>query len=337
MYVKLEKLSQVSRELLKSCDIPSEHVDIITDTILFAHKRGKPTHGIGRVLIYLRKIEEGLMNPKTPILVMNDFCATACLDAQNGFGQVAAHQAMNIAIEKSKQYGCAVVSVKHSNNFGTAGYFAHLAAQHKKIGIVISNSAPAISVGNGKPMLGTNPMSVSFPTTNADNPFIFDMAMSNAARGKIRLAAQNGTAIPEGWAVDKNGKMTTDPIVALEGTVLPIGGYKGVGLSMIVDVLAGLLSGAAFAGDTRNLNHPSEISDYGHLVCAIDIEAFMCWEDYLKKVQYFIEQMKKNDGVIPGEHSYQQFLSHSDMVYVDDMHVEKINQIALQRNINCKL
>ena len=232
MVVKVEDLWSRSVAILCSVGVPEGDAGMVADSIVYAHTRGKHTHGIGRMPIYIRKIREGLLNPLTPMTLVRDNPALAVYDAENGFGQVAALRAMDTAISRAKLYGIGAAGVRNSNNFGTAGFIGEHAAFQGMIGFVIANSGPAIApTGGRKAVLGTNPICAAFPGNDTIPPVIFDMACSNAARGKIRLAAKNGEKIPFGWAVDENGRETNDPNEALKGTMMPIGGYKGFGLA----------------------------------------------------------------------------------------------------------
>lgn len=329
MRVKVENIRTISESILMHKGVPSEHAKIIADTIVYAHVREKHTHGLGRMSIYLRKIDDQLMDAKTAMNVLHDQGAVYHVDANHGFGQVAAYYAVMKAVKKAKEYGIGIAGVMNSNNFGTAGYFSKLASDHGMIGLVFGNSAPAIApTGGSKSLFGTNPLSMAFPMKDAQRPFIFDMATSVAARGKIRLAAKNGESIPEGWALDSEGHPTTDPNEALKGSMIPIGEYKGVGLSMMVDVLAGMLTGAAFAGDVKGLNHKTDFSRYGHLVMVIDPEKFMSIDEYYERVEYFENKVHEYSGTIPGENSNDNAMKNADYVTIPDKQFAEINALA---------
>jgi L-2-hydroxycarboxylate dehydrogenase (NAD+) len=291
--VVVDELKSVCTEILRKYNVSEQDAHIIADSIEFAHCRGKHTHGIGRMPIYVRKIKEGLMNPHTPMIPINAMGAVAVCDAENGFGQVAALKAVDIGINLANEYGVGVVGVRNSNNFGTAGFVGEYAAERNMICLLFTNSGPAIApTGSGQAFLGTNPICISFPSDGTNPPIIFDMACSNAARGKVRLAAKNGETIPLGWAVDENGNDTTDPNEALKGSMIAVGGYKGYGLALCVDILAGMMTGSAFAGDVKNLNHPTEISRCGHLILVLNPNSFMDKGQYDGKMQYLIEQLR---------------------------------------------
>ena len=319
MRIKVEDLWTSSVMILKSVGVPEGDAGMVADSIVYAHTRGKHTHGIGRMPIYVRKIREGLLNPLTPMTIVRDNPALALYDAENGFGQVAALRAMDTAVSRAKLYGIGAAGVRNSNNFGTAGFIGEHAASQGMIGFVIANSGPAIApAGGNKAILGTNPV-------------IFDMACSNAARGKIRLAAKNGEKIPFGWAVDENGRETDDPNEALKGTMMPIGGYKGFGLALVVDLLAGMMTGSAFGGNVKNLNHPTDISRYGHFVVAMDPRAFMTEEEYGAKLAEMAANVKAcgDPGTVflPGEKSYALAQNNRETVEIGDKLVAEFNEL----------
>lgn len=330
MQMKLDVIRNISSEILLKIGVPDDDAEIIVNSIVYAHQRGKGSHGIGRLPIYARKIQEEYMTAETKLCAIKDDFAVCLYDAGHGFGQVAAYKGMEIAIDKARQYSVGVTGIRHSNNFGTAGFFVDLAAKNNMIGFIFANSSPAIApIGGKTPIFGTNPIGIGFPGGNNKPAVILDMATSNAARGKIRLAAKNEESIPDGWALDSNGNPTTDPVEALKGSMIPIGGYKGFGLSLVVDVIAGLLTGSAFGGNVKPLNDKDGLSDYGHLMIAINIGSFLDIEEYTDKMDYLTKQVKEcgEEGQIflPGEHSYNLF--NSDTVNISDKQVDEINNL----------
>jgi L-2-hydroxycarboxylate dehydrogenase (NAD+) len=342
MQVKIDSIKSISNKIFAKLGVPNADAEIIADSIVYAHQRGKGTHGIGRLPIYARKIKENLMPVETKFCAITDSLAICLYDAQHGFGQVAAYKGMKIAIEKAKKFGVGVVGIRHSNNFGAAGFFVDLAAKNNMIGFIFANSSPAIAPIGGKiPILGTNPIGIGFPGGHNKPAVILDMATSNAARGKIRLAAKNEESIPVDWALDSNGNPTIDPIEALKGSMVPVGGHKGFGLSLIVDVLAGLLTGSAFGGDVKPLNHKDALSDYGHLLLVINISSFLDIKEYLDKMDYLTKRMKEcgeeNHVFLPGEHSYNLFNSSLGIVNVSNKQVNEINTLAQSLGIKEQL
>lgn len=339
--VRIDDLRAFATDVLRASGVPQDHAAIVADSIVDAHRRGKGTHGISRLPIYVRKIRQGLMAPDTPISIVRDSPVIGVLDAHHGFGQVAGAKAMEMAIERAQGYGVGIIGVRRSNNSGVAGYYAAMAARAQMVGVVLANSAPAIApTGGRRPVFGTNPLAIAFPGETAEQAIVLDMATSVAARGRIRLAAKNAETIPYGWALDADGQPTTDPASALTGTMLPIGDHKGYGLSLAIDVLAGLLPGAAFGGHVKPLNHPDEPSDNGHLFAAVNITAFMDLDDYMRDIASLRSRVKASgddgDVVLPGESAAKRFrTSHCYVVLSDAVHVEL--QALAKRSSTCPL
>lgn len=331
--IPINTINEVVLETLNKVGVSAEDAAIILDTILFANRRGVATHGVGRLPLYVHKIATGHYNPKSEIEVLADNAAYALLDAHNGFGQVAAFRATKMAIEKAKKYGVAIVGVRNSNNFGTAGYFGDMAAREDCAAMVYANAAPAIApTGGNKTIFGTNPLCYAYPGDETHNPILLDMATTIVARGKIRLAAKNGEKIPLDWAIGPDGQPTDDPNVALKGSLLPIGGYKGYGLSMFVDIFAGMLTGSHYAGGVKNLSKMDEDSGNGHLFIVIDVDKFMTAEEKKRRIAHFYKAVKAcgEEGKIfmPGEIEYNKLKNAKDTVQISSKQFEEINAVA---------
>ena len=340
--VKSKKIFNISNEILLKCGLPAEDAAIVSDTILDAHKKGKHTHGLGRLQIYSRKIDEGWMAPVTDLKQIKNNAAVAVYDAQNGFGQVAANKGMDICTEKAKEYGIGAVAIKNSNSFGIAGYYGEIAVKKGLIGIVMGNASPAIvTPGGKKSIMGTNPISYAFPGTKNHPPVIYDIACSVVARSKIRQAVKNGESIPKDWAVDAEGNPTDDPVKAIDGMLNAIGGYKGFGLALTVDILAGLLSGSAFGGEVKALNAPKGFSRYGFFLMAIDPKVFLEEEEYTEKMDQLIDNVKScgepGEVYLPGERSYLMTLRNSADVGLNEKIINEVNELALKKDIAIRL
>lgn len=340
--ISIDNLSKVVLEVLDKTGVKKEDAQIILDTILFANRRGVATHGVGRLPLYVHKIAAGHYDPSDRIEVLRDGGAYALLDAHNGFGQVVAYKATEMAIAKAKSVGIAVVGVRNSNNFGTAGYFGDMAARQGCAAMVFANAAPAIApTGGNKTIFGTNPLCFAFPGDDGHDPILLDMATTVAARGKIRLAAKNGEKIPLDWAIGPDGKPTDDPNVALMGSLLPIGGYKGYGLSMFVDLFAGLLSGSNYAGGVKNLSKMDEDSGNGHLFVVIDLDKFMTPEEKKQRIEHFHQAVKAcgEEGKIfmPGEIEYLRMKASPYSVQISSKQMEDVNAIAQEVEASSRL
>jgi L-2-hydroxycarboxylate dehydrogenase (NAD+) len=326
--VDVKWMREVIDRVLLKFDVPSDERKIVADSILHAHQTGKDTHGISRLPIYVKKIKNGSLLAKVDIEVIRDTPVIKTINGNHGFGQVIADYAMQDAIEKARNFGIGIVGVRKSNNFGTIAYFLEQCTKQHMISIVMTNAAPAISPWGGeKAIFGTNPIGFGFPTPKPQADIIFDMATTVAARGKIRLAAKNQSEIPLGWALDENGFPTTDPVEALKGTLLPIGGHKGAGLSMMIDLFSGLLTGADFAGAVKPLNTDGEHSGNGHFFMVLNPMFFMNKEEYEERITHFIQTIKASSQgstvFYPGERAHKRRLERqinldlSEKVYSD--------------------
>jgi LDH2 family malate/lactate/ureidoglycolate dehydrogenase len=231
------------------------------------------------------------------------------LDGQNGLGMVISTQAMGEAIKKAKRKGAGIVVVRNSNHFGAAALYAMKAVENDMIGLALTNAPAAMAPwGSIQPYLGTNPICVAVPA-GREKPFVLDMATSMATRGALKIAAKRNEKIPLGWAMDSQGRQTQDPQKALQGSLLPIGGPKGYGLALVVDILCGVLSGAGFGGHIGDLfGDLSQKQNLGHFFTAIDVASFMPIENFKKRMDQIITEIKlcrRAEGVqqifIPGE------------------------------------
>ncbi|MEM3577907.1 MAG: Ldh family oxidoreductase [Candidatus Bathyarchaeia archaeon] len=306
--VKAEDLFNFCVSVLKRVGVKDDDAKIIADNLILANLRGVDSHGIARLPTYVERVVRGHINPQGSIEIVKEHGATVLIDAHNNFGQVAAMHATNLAAQKARKFGVSSIGVRNANHFGMAAYYALKLTDQKLIGIVLSNSPPAIPPWGGKtPMFGTNPICIGFPMSKGDS-IILDMAISAAARGKIRLAALKGEKIPEGWAFDDEGNPTTDPAAALKGSLAPIGGPKGYGLALVLDLLCGLVTGSCYLRNVKALDDFSGRSGTGFFIEAIDIESFIPYKEYEEKIASYAKEVKdcpKRDGVneifLPGE------------------------------------
>lgn len=301
------ELEDFCLSVLKKAGVRAENAKIISDSLLFADLRGVSSHGVARLASYLSRVDKNVMQADPDMKIEKDYEGSALLNAENGFGQVAGAKAMSIAIEKAKNSGIGMVSVKNSNHFGVAAFYALQAIQRGMIGIVITNSSPAIAAYNTKnPLVGTNPLAIGIPAAE-EKPLLLDMSTSVVARGKVRRAYLMGEKIPVGWVTDTEGNPTDDPALGLKGCMEPIGGPKGAGLSLMIDLLCGVLSGTSMTGEVRNITDVSGPSQTGHLFIAIDVEKFAILSDFQKKIDTIIRMIKgmpARDGgnvYLPGE------------------------------------
>lgn len=240
--VSVEAYIFLGKSLLNQFQVPEDHAEILMETLLDADQKGVHTHGFYRLPTYIEQINRGNINPNPNITMENRNTLISVMNGGGGLGSVISSIAMKEAIQTSRNHGVGVVSVSGSNHFGTAAYYTEMAANQDQIGIAMTNASPAIApTGGKKGVLGNNPWSISV-NSSLGHPITLDMANS-IARGKIRLKALAGESIPHGWALDKDGQPTIDPNEALEGLLLPIGDHKGYGITLMIEILAGVLSG----------------------------------------------------------------------------------------------
>lgn len=230
------------------------------------------------------------------------------MDGKNGFGFLAAAKGMSCAIEMAKNFGIGMVSIKHSNHFGMSAWIVRQAVDASMMSLVFTNSSPALPAWGGRSkLMGVSPIACGAPG-GTQPPFILDMAPSVAARGKIYTAYRQGEKIPSDWALDARGKPTDDPVAALEGVMLPIGGPKGSALALMMDIFSGVLSGSAFAGHVTGPYDFSRPANVGHFLIAIKPDLFMTLEEFKDRMDYLyrrVVESDKMDGVeriyFPGE------------------------------------
>ncbi|MGI6038025.1 MAG: Ldh family oxidoreductase [Limnochordia bacterium] len=255
--------------------------------------RGVASHGVVALPGYVRQMQQGGINTKAELTIEREGPSYAVVNANAGMGQLSAHKATKLAIEKAKETGIGVVTIKNSNHFGAGASFALQCARENMIGKALSNAAPTMSVTGGRGRnIGNNPYAIAAPA-GRHKPIVLDMAMSVVAAGKIGNYAALGEPIPEGWMLDKDGRPTTDPAdFAKGGALLPFGGYKGYGLALFVETLAGVLAGAALTKDLGVwVYQPDVPTQTGHFIQAINIEAFMPLEEFQARLDGLIDQI----------------------------------------------
>ena len=249
------------------------------------------SHGVLRTGWYLARLESGVMKARTSPRLAADAGAVAVIDGNHGIGQVLATYAAREAIERARRHGIAAVAVRNSNHFGTCMYYTRMGAQAGCVMLATTNGGPAMAPWGGrKKIVGTNPWSVAAPA-GRHPPFMMDMANTGVARGKIYLARQRRERIPEGWAIDADGRPTTDPQAAIDGIILPMAGHKGYAIAVAMDMLAGVLSGSAFLSGVHG-PYTEKVSGAGHLVVAMKIEAFQPLDEFNARMERFIDELK---------------------------------------------
>lgn len=303
------RLEELATNLLVRAGASEQHARTVAQSLVHADLRGIESHGLARLPIYLERINAGVIRLDSEPKVIMQEGATALIDGDNHLGAVVGMAALDQAISLARQMGVGFVGVRHSNHFGSCSYYAEQAIERGQILLVLSNAPEAMAPTGGiRPFFGTNPVAVGIPA-GKQPPFLLDMATSVAARGKIALAEKRGESIPADWAIDSEGNPTTSPQAALAGSLLPIGGAKGYGLAMFIDILCGILTGAACGPGVRslydNLEHPQNI---GHVFMSVDIERFWPLSVFQRRMDAYINEIKSvprragiEEIMIPGE------------------------------------
>lgn len=294
----LEILRKFATDFLLALGATDVEASIVTDGLMTASLWWHPGQGQGleKLFRYYRRVKNGGIVPNASMRWVKEGPSYALLDAAKGFGYVAAHRAMARAIEKAKVTGVAMVGVRHSNHFGIAGYHALHAAKHGLIGWSFTNAKAEMAPwGSAKVVLGTNPWGIAIPRKRT-HAIVLDMALTMSGKGMMRWYMQEGKPIPESWALTPDGQRTTDPAAAMEGPLLPIGEYKGYGLSLITDVLTGVMTGALFG---LSVFQDDQNYDVGHMMLAIDPAAFIPKEEFEVRLEALVAEIKSAPPIDP--------------------------------------
>jgi LDH2 family malate/lactate/ureidoglycolate dehydrogenase len=277
-----EVLQQFARDVLVGAGASEEDAALTAEAMLWADRRGKATQGVFRLPVLKKRLEAGLLQSPAPMKLERTAGATAWLDAANGLGHVAARRAMDAAVELAREQGIGVCGVKDSNHYGAAGYYAMLAAEKGMVGFTCSNSMAKVAPHGGRHrLLGTNPLAFACPRPDGP-PVVIDLSMAVTTGSLVSRARKAGLPLPPGLALDKDGEDTLDPnAVDGGGSLLPAAGPKGFVIGLLVEVLSGVLTGAAFAPDVGSMALSMERPvRCGHLCLAIDIERFVGLEAF---------------------------------------------------------
>ena len=292
MKIKSNRLRRILTNIFKKHNLSSSHSLICADALINAELVGAPTHGLSRLKMYCDRINKKVINPKPKIKIKKISQSITHIDANNSIGFVAGDIGIMQAIKNAKSTGIGLVGIKNSGHYGLSGYYAEKAVKKNLIAFCFTNAPPAIAPhGSKKSLFGTNPICFGAPTSSKV-PFILDTSVSVINRGKIRVAAKTGKKIPEGVALDKFGKPTTDAKKALAGVQLPIAGFRGSGLAWMVDILSGVITGGNHSGKVKDpFDDFSGPQNIGHLFIVMKPNLFV--GNYNKRIKENIKKIKK--------------------------------------------
>jgi LDH2 family malate/lactate/ureidoglycolate dehydrogenase len=300
LVVRPEALQRFALRVLERWGTPAAIAETTVDLMIRTDLRGVDSHGIGMLPKYHDWYRAGFIVPAAEPALVRDDGPTAAIDGNQGWGHYVSTVAMGLALTKARAHGVGFVSVANSNHYGAAANYSMMALARDMIGLSMTNSPwPAtVPTFGRRPMLGTNPLSIAAPA-GREQPFVLDMATSTVAIGKLHVASRWARPIPAGWALDPSGRPTTDPDLALATRLLtPLGGtpeqgsHKGYGLSVMVDILAGILSGAAHAGLPRRPGETPRRANVGHFFGAIDVARFRPLEEFTADMDALLRALK---------------------------------------------
>ncbi|MEM6634645.1 MAG: Ldh family oxidoreductase [Pseudomonadota bacterium] len=308
--VSAQRVEAFIGRALQSCGMPGGNATRMAELMAEADLGGQDGHGIFRLPQYIRRIRAGGMDVDPKFTTVSDRLATALIDGGNGPGHLVMSHAAQLAMHKARNFGVAWVGARYSNHAGPAFLYASMPLSADMIGLYVAvGSANHMPPWGGTDLLlSTNPISVAVPS-DRQVPIILDMATTVAAYGKIKTVADRGGTMPEGWMIDKTGQPLTDPSRAADGLLLPIGGPKGFGLSLMFGILAGTLNGAAFGSSVVDFNADAEtVTNTGHFIIALDIAAFADVAAFKSDIGRIWDEMKGaarlpgvDDIRLPGE------------------------------------
>lgn len=343
---------------IQTVNVPANELRLQAEAILIAHRadpddatiqadarlqgelRGHPGQGQGMrgIARYCEMLCIGGIVSPSRYETLVDTPAMALIDGRKGFGQVIASRAMDLAIEKASRSGIGLVGVRHSNHLGITAYHVMRATGRKMIGICLTNAGPEMAPWGGiTPIIGTNPWGFGAPT-GLGFPMVHDMALSMSGKGMVRWHQREGLPIPPDWAYDRQGNQTTDPDAAMGGLLVPMGMFKGTGLSIFTDVLCGVLTGAAFGSA---LYSESDNHDVGHMLIAIDIEHFLPYERYIERIDSYCAELKSSklapgfdEILLPGELEHRRTINRlANGVDLDLEVYDSLRELAQVRNV----
>lgn len=301
IFVDHRKARDWTLKLMGKVGLPAEDAELFVDALIQADLRGIDSHGLYFLPLYVKRLELGLIAKRGRIRIIREGPAFALVDGGNILGHVAAYRAMEMAIVKARQVGVGMVGVQNSNHSGIMARYTLMAAESGCIGITITNTPPLMAPWGGvKAFFGTNPISIAVPG-GKEPPLVLDMATSEVARFKILLASRKGEKIPSHWALDEHGLPTDEPHAALKGTMAPMSRYKGFGLAMMIDILSGVLTGAASGPEVGDLFsfETSEKQNVGHYFQAIHIDHLVPIQEFEQRIDRLIRQLRSAPRV-PG-------------------------------------
>jgi uncharacterized oxidoreductase len=341
-----DHLRRVAADVFVKVGVPQDEADIVSDALVEANLMGHDSHGVIRVMQYVKMIQDGLFVPGAPRTILQERAGSAVLDGGWGLGQVVGKWAAEICIEKAKQNAVASVVVRRCNHVGRLGAYPTMMARQGLIGSACVNACGAAQYmppwGGTAGRISTNPISYAIPTE--EHPIVVDMTSTVVAEGKVRVKLNRGEPCPEGWITDANGNPTTDPkdfYGPPRGAILPIGsavGHKGFALGLVVEILGGILSGAGYP------NEEAKRLGNGCYLTAINIADFADPTTFRAQVSDFVRYMKTSplapgftEILMPGEPEYRQIEKRQrEGIFIEDETWRQLSELAGSLGVNIR-
>jgi LDH2 family malate/lactate/ureidoglycolate dehydrogenase len=298
--IPAKQLAAFVARLFVATGLSASAADKVANGLVDADLEGLASHGVMLADMYIERLQGNSVSKETAAAIVSERQSAVVLDAGHALGQLTGEQAMSLAIDKARQFAAGIVAVRHGFHFGAAGRYARQAANAGCVGIAMCNTRPLMPApGGAERVVGNNPLAIAVPT-DGEIPIVLDMATSEAAMGKIRMAEKADEPIPPTWAVTAQGLATTNPTEAIVGMLLPSGGPKGFGLSFLIDLLCGLLSQGASGAQVRPLYGDFSVPyDCSHLFVAIDVAHF-CDLDWFRAQAASAAKHVRNGKRAPG-------------------------------------
>ena len=342
-----DRLQTIADRLLRCAGASTQEAEVISRHVIGANLAGHDSHGIIQVPTYIERVKRGHIVPGAPIDVVQETASTTVVDGHWGFGYVVSEHAMRLTIEKARAQGAAATTVYRQSHVGRVADYPIMAVREDCIGLMTADSGRTSKAvapfGGREPRLGTNPICVAVPS-NLEGTLFIDMATSAVAAGKVELAQARGVPIPEGWVVDRDGNPATDPAVlrGQGGALLPLGGsegYKGYGLSVIVEILSGILTGLGFGHDPRGFHND------GCFMAVFNVAAFRPLDEFKEQVTDLAAYLKASERaagfdeiLYPGEIEHRNAQKRLvEGIFVEDATWEKLAGLAAEYGVSAEL
>jgi len=288
--VDAETLTRTAADIFVACGMSGQDARTLSQSLVHADLRGIHSHGVLRVPDYVKKFTDDGVDPKGQPVIVSEKGGAIRINGQNSMGQIGGKFAMQTAIDRAKTHGVAFAALGGSNHCGAMDWYTLMAAEHDMVGLAGTNALPTMAPwGGADKIVGLNPLSIAMPGAAAP-PMVMDIALGATAHGKIRIHAQKGEPIPEGWAFDVEGRPTTDAEAALDGLIQPLGAFKGIGLAMMVGMLSTLFTDAGYGTQSGNMIDGAISGVDGQFFLAIDISAFTEPATFKARVDTIAEQ-----------------------------------------------